>query len=71
LTVEVMVPKLAGTVRVRRPDLLVVTLSEEEGCPYWARLKMLKASARKIAVFRSVRRKLFSTAESSCHNGGQ
>src|SRR5258708_3803731 len=64
-----MAPKLAGTVSVRTPDF-VVTLREPEGCPYWARLKILKASARKITLFRWVRWKFFSTAESSCHNGG-
>src|SRR5580704_899537 len=64
-----MFPKLAGTVSVRTPDF-VVTLRDDEGWPYWARLKMLNASARKITLFRSVRRKFFSTAESSCHNGG-
>ena len=69
LTVEVIVPKLAGTVRVLASDF-VVTVSEEDGWPYWARLKILNASARKITLSRSVIRKVFSIAESSCHSGG-
>src|ERR1700761_2454933 len=31
---------------------------------------MLNASARKVTLFRSVIRKFFSTAESSCHSAG-
>lgn len=69
LTVDVIVPKLAGMVRVLSPGF-VETVSEEEGWPYWARLKRLNASARTIALLRSVMRKPFSIAESSCQSGG-
>src|SRR5579883_2900586 len=68
-TVEVILPKLAGTVRLRTPDF-VVTLKEDDGCPYWARLNVLNASARKITLLRSVTWKFFSIAESFCHSGG-
>src|ERR1700733_7536458 len=64
-----MVPKLEGTVSARTP-FLVVTLSDEEGWPYCARLKRLNASARKITLLRWVSWKFFSTPESSCHNAG-
>jgi hypothetical protein len=42
LTVDVIAPKLADTVRVLTPDF-VVALSDEDGWPYWARLKILNA----------------------------
>src|ERR1700730_1612120 len=68
-TVEVIAPKLEGTIKLRCPPLLP-TLRVPEGCPYCARLKMLKASVRKITLLRSVTWKVFCTAESSCHSGG-
>src|ERR1700733_7770970 len=68
-TTDVILPKLTGVVRVRAAPV-PETLNVVAGDPYWARLKRLNASARKITLFRSVTWKVFSTLESSCQSGG-
>src|SRR5579863_7981022 len=40
------------------------------GLPYWARLKILKPSIRKMATNRSVIRKSLERAESTCQKSG-